>query len=114
MISDQILRSSSALTRLCYHLTRFGSTLPKESSSSQSKLFHSYSINYFFQFLFADKSTSKSNTGKKSASEYLADDMYSYTTFSYYDIETSMTKYRLPQPSPSTPFKPPETAAQKK
>ncbi len=113
MISGQILRSSSSLTRLCYHLTRFGSTLPKESSSSQSKWFHSYSINYFC-FIFSDKSTSKSNTGKKSASEYLADDMYSYTTFSYYDIETSMIKYRLPQPSPNVPFKPPEPAPQKK
>jgi hypothetical protein len=40
--------------------------------------------------------------------------MYNYTPFSYYDMEISMTKYRLPQPSPDTPFKSPEPVPQKK
>ncbi len=61
---------------------------------------------------FPDKSAKKSSTGK-SSSEYLADDMYDYTTYSYYDIETTITKYRLPQPSPYAPLKP-EPAPQKK
>jgi hypothetical protein len=39
--------------------------------------------------------------------------MYDYTAFSYYDIEVSMTKYRLPQPSSYAPSKP-EPAPQKK
>ena len=39
--------------------------------------------------------------------------MYDYTTFSYYDIETAMTKYRLPQPTSHGPLKP-EAAPQKK
>lgn len=40
--------------------------------------------------------------------------MYDYTTFSYYDIEASMTKFRLPQPSAYASLKPPESAPQKK
>ncbi|UJR23932.1 hypothetical protein I4U23_026904 [Adineta vaga] len=75
-------------------LTRFGSTLSKQASSNQ------------------DKSAKKNNPGK-SSSEYLADDMYNYTTFSYYDIEATMTNYRLPQPSPYTPFKTDPTSQKK-
>jgi hypothetical protein len=51
---------------------------------------------------FSGKSTNKG----KSGSEYLAADMYDYTPFSHYDIETTMTKYRLPQPSSFDPLKP--------
>ncbi|CAF1121808.1 unnamed protein product [Adineta steineri] len=99
MISNQLLRSSSTMSLVCYRqfvplLTRFGSTLSKETPSKQ------------------DKSTNKDKSGK-SWVEYKADDMYDYTTFSYYDLEASMTKYRLPQPSPYTPFKA-DSATQKK
>ncbi|CAF1110603.1 unnamed protein product [Adineta ricciae] len=95
MISNQILRSSSSMmTRFIPLSTRFGSTLSKQASSNQ------------------DKSANKSGLGK-SSSEYLADDMYNYTTFSYYDIEASMTSYRLPQPNPHTPLKT-DPAPQKK
>lgn len=50
---------------------------------------------------------------KKTSSEYLAADLYSYHVFSHYDIEVSMQKYRLPQPSASAPLKA-EAPAQKK
>ncbi|CAF0863923.1 unnamed protein product [Didymodactylos carnosus] len=39
---------------------------------------------------------SQSSTKK---SEYLAADMYDYNLYSHYDLETSMSKYRLKQPS---------------
>ncbi|CAF0981248.1 unnamed protein product [Rotaria sordida] len=96
MISNKIFRSSSILSRIYYHqfvpvLSRSGSISTKESSSSQNK------------------SPSKEHSDVK----YYAADMYNYTIFSYYDIETSMTKYRLPQPSSYVPFKP-ESNPQKK
>jgi hypothetical protein len=84
------------------------------------KSLHQIKVDYFIviqsndvSFFVTDKSKSKGSSGK-SASEYLAADMYDYTTFSYYDMETSMTSFRLPQPSPNAPSKPPEPAPQKK
>ena len=64
-------------------------------------------------FFVTDKSKSKGSSGK-SAAEYLADDMYDYNIYSYYDIEASMTSFRLPQPSSYASLKPPEPAPQKK
>ncbi|CAF4533359.1 unnamed protein product [Rotaria sp. Silwood1] len=92
MISNQIFRSSSMLSRIYFYrfvpvLIRSASISTNETSSSQNK------------------SPSKGQTDVK----YYAADMYNYTTFSYYDIESSMTKYRLPQPSSK-----PETNPQKK
>ena len=69
-----------------------------------------YSIIILFS---SDKSTNNNRSGN-SGSEYLAADMYDYDAFSYYEIETTMTKYRLPQPSSYAPLKPPEPAPQKK
>ncbi|CAF2442734.1 unnamed protein product [Rotaria sp. Silwood2] len=90
MISKQIFRSSSTLSRICYNrfvpvFTRSASTSTKEISSSQ----------------------------RQSDGKYYAADMYNYTEFSYYDIEASMTKFRLPQPSSHASFKP-EPNPQKK
>jgi hypothetical protein len=59
-----------------------------------------------------DTSANKGSTGKP-ASEYLAADMYDYTPYSYYEMEESITKYRLPQPTSHPPSKP-EAAPQKK
>ncbi|CAF2092992.1 unnamed protein product [Rotaria magnacalcarata] len=90
MISNQILGSSPMWSRaLCYRrfvpfLMRSGSTLSNEVSTSQNK----------------------SASQRKSDSKYLASDMYNYTVFSHYDIEASMTKYRLTQPSSHAPLKP--------
>ncbi|CAF2442714.1 unnamed protein product [Rotaria sp. Silwood2] len=96
MISKQIFRSSSTLSRICYNrfvpvFTRSASTSTKEISSSQNK---------------------SPNKGQ-SDGKYYAADMYNYTEFSYYDIEASMTKFRLPQPSSHASFKP-EPNPQKK
>jgi hypothetical protein len=112
MISKQILRSSLTLSRVrfihffLYKIGFFGYFFSffLVSVRNYQKILHQIKVNYFIliqliKIYFSDKSTNK----KKSASEYLADDMYNYTTFSYYDIELSMTKYRLPQPSPSKP-----------
>ncbi|CAF3822732.1 unnamed protein product [Rotaria magnacalcarata] len=97
MISNQILGSSPMWSRaLCYRrfvpfFMRSGSTLSNEVSTSQNK----------------------SASQRKSDSKYLASDMYNYTVFSHYDIEASMTKYRLTQPSSHAPLKP-EPSPQKK
>lgn len=68
-----------------------------------------------FRFLSTKPSTATSTKTQenKGKSEYLAADMYDYTTFSHYDIEASMTKFRLPQPSASSPLKI-DSAGQKK
>jgi hypothetical protein len=83
---------------------------PKNLHQIKVDYFHSY---FIYRYFVTDKSKSKGGS-EKSGSEYLAADMYNYTTFSYYDIETSMTSFRLPQPSPYVSLKPPEPVPQKK
>ncbi|KAJ8050684.1 hypothetical protein HOLleu_03983 [Holothuria leucospilota] len=45
--------------------------------------------------LSEDKSTTKDKTGQM----YKAEDYFSYTEWSYYDLESEMRKHRLTQPS---------------
>jgi hypothetical protein len=40
--------------------------------------------------------------------------MYNYTPFSYYDMEVSIIKHRLSQPSPYVSLNPPKPAPQNK
>jgi hypothetical protein len=53
-------------------------------------------------FIFSSDQTT---TQKSSNSEYQAADLYDYTLYSHYDIEASIIKYRLPQPSAHDPLK---------
>lgn len=67
-----------------------------------------------FTRLSSSSTSNKSTQTADSSSEYLANDYFSYNTFSYYDIEAASTKFRLPQPSSYAPLKVPEPAPQKK
>lgn len=41
--------------------------------------------------------------------DYKNHEYLNWNTWSYYDLETELTKYRLPQPNPKIPEKPRDT-----
>jgi hypothetical protein len=94
-------------------VARCGSILSKEASSSESKRDSLLpDIDNICLFVLVDKSASYGQTSPPS-SEYLAADMYDYTIFSHYDIEATITAYRLPQPSAFEALKPDPPAPKK-
>ncbi len=54
------------------------------------------------RFALAEAQKTPSTTATTSATpgkDYVSKDYYGYNAYSYFDIETEMVKYRLPQPS---------------